>query len=134
MTLQKRHRHMSNSKTSSLSKRSAVEHTKIHNDNEIATDSSDSDSVKEVFNKDRCVTLEVIIRLRIQKNKWLIWKKTESNTVRIFSKSIFVKLSRHFKDLMYTTSISLILFNQSIINILKFILTMMMSTMQTENQ
>ncbi len=56
---------MSNFKTSSLSKRSAVEHTETHNDNKIATDSSDSDSVREVFNKDRRVTLEVIIRLRI---------------------------------------------------------------------
>ncbi len=68
MTLQKRRRYMSNFKTSSSSKRSAVEYTKIHNDNEIATNLSDSDSVREVFNKDRRVTLEVIIRLRIQKN------------------------------------------------------------------
>ncbi len=60
---------MSNFKTSSLLKRSTVEYTKIHNDNKIATDLSDSDSVKEVFNKDRCVTFEVIIRLKIQKNK-----------------------------------------------------------------
>ena len=60
---------MSNFKTSSSSKRSAVEHTETHNDNEITTDSSDNDSVKEVFNEDRCITLKVIIRLRIQKNK-----------------------------------------------------------------
>jgi hypothetical protein len=60
---------MSNFKTSSSLKRSAVEHTETHNDNEIATDSSDSDSVREVFNKDRRVTLEVITHLRIQKNK-----------------------------------------------------------------
>jgi len=60
---------MSNFKTSSLSKRSAVKYTKIHNDNKIATDLSDSDSVKEVFNEDRYITLEVIIHLRIQKNK-----------------------------------------------------------------
>ncbi len=60
---------MSNFKTSSSSKRNAVEYTETYNDNKIATDSSDSDSVKEVFNKDRRVTLEVIIRLRIQKNK-----------------------------------------------------------------
>jgi len=60
---------MSNFKTSLSSKRSAVEHTETHNDNKIATDSSDSDFVKEVFNEDRHVTLEVIIRLRIQKNK-----------------------------------------------------------------
>ncbi len=45
--------------------RSAVEYTETHNDNEITTDSSDSDSVREVFNKDRRVTLEVIIHLRI---------------------------------------------------------------------
>jgi len=69
VTLQKRCHHTSNFKTSSSSKRNAVEHTKIHNDNEIATNSSDSDSVKEIFNKDRRVTLEVITRLRIQKNK-----------------------------------------------------------------
>ncbi len=60
---------MSNFKTLSSSKRSAVEYTEIHNDNEIITDSSDSDSVKEVFNKDRHVTLEVMICLRIQKNR-----------------------------------------------------------------
>ncbi len=60
---------MSNFKTSSLSKRSAVEHTEIHNDNEIATDSSDSDSVKKVFNEDKHVTFKVITCLRIQKNK-----------------------------------------------------------------
>ena len=60
---------MSNFKTSSLSKRSAVEHTEIHNDNEITTDSSNNDSVKEVFNEDRRVTLEVVTHLRIQKNK-----------------------------------------------------------------
>ncbi len=48
---------MSNFKTSSSSKRSAVEHTEIHNDNEIATDSSDSDSVKKVFNKDSICNL-----------------------------------------------------------------------------
>jgi len=69
VTLQKRHHHTSNFKTSSSSKRSAIEHTEIHNDNEIATDSSDNDSVREVFNEDRRVTLEVIIRLRIQKNR-----------------------------------------------------------------
>jgi len=69
VTLQKKHHHMSNFKKSSSSKRSAVEHTKTHNDNEIATDSSDSDSVREVFNEDRRVTLEVITHLRIQKNK-----------------------------------------------------------------
>ncbi len=51
---------MSNFKTSSSSKRSAVEHTKIHNDNEIATDLNDSNFVKEVFNKDKCITLKVI--------------------------------------------------------------------------
>ena len=56
---------MSNFKTSSSSKRSAVEHTKTHNDNEIATDSSDNDSVKKVFNKDKYVTLKVITHLRI---------------------------------------------------------------------
>ena len=56
---------MSNFKTSSSSKRSAVEHTEIHNDNEITTDSSNSDFVKEVFNEDRRVTLEVITCLRI---------------------------------------------------------------------
>jgi len=132
--LQKKHHHISNFKTSSSSKRSAVEHTEIHNNNEITTDSSDSDSVREVFNEDRHVTLKVIIHLRIQKNRWLIWKKAESNTVKAFSESIFVKLSRHFKDLMYTTSISLILFNQLITDILKFILMMITSTMQTENQ
>jgi len=60
---------MSNFKTSSSSKCSAVEYTKTHNDNEIATDSNDSDFVKEVFNKDRRVTLEVITHLRIQKNR-----------------------------------------------------------------
>ena len=69
MTLQKRRHHMSNFKTSSSSKRNAVEHIKIHNNNEIATDLSDSDSVREVFNKDRRVTLEVIIRSKFQKNK-----------------------------------------------------------------
>ncbi len=63
MTLQKRCHYMSNFKTSS--KRSAVEHTEIHNDNEITTDSSNSDFVKEVFNEDRRVTLEVITCLRI---------------------------------------------------------------------
>ncbi len=60
---------MSNFKTSSLSKRSAVEHTETHNDNKVATDSSDSDSVREVFNEDRRVTLKVITHLRIQKNR-----------------------------------------------------------------
>jgi len=60
---------MSNFKTSSSLKCNAVEYIKIHNDNEIATDSSDNDSVKEVFNKNRCITFEVIIRLKIQKNK-----------------------------------------------------------------
>jgi hypothetical protein len=60
---------MSNFKTSSSSKRSAVEHTKTHNDNKIATNSSDSDFVKEVFNEDKYVTLKVINHLRIQKNK-----------------------------------------------------------------
>ena len=60
---------MSNFKTSSSSKRSAVEHTEIHNDNKITTDSSNNDFVKEVFNKDRCIILEVITCLRIQKNK-----------------------------------------------------------------
>ncbi len=54
---------------SSLSKRSTVEHTEIHDDNKIATDSSDSDSVRRVFNKDRRVTFKVITRLKIQKNK-----------------------------------------------------------------
>jgi len=103
VTLQKRRHHMSNFKTSSSLKRSAVEHIETHNDNEIATDSSDSDFVKEVFNKDKRVTLKVITRLRIQKNKWLIWKKTESNAVRAFSESILVKLSRHFKNSMYAT-------------------------------
>ncbi len=58
---------MSNFKTSSSSKRNAVEHTETHNDNEITTDLSDSNSVREVFNKDRRVTLEVITHLRIQK-------------------------------------------------------------------
>ncbi len=48
---------MSNFKTSSSLKRSAVEYTEIHNDNEIATDSSDSDSVKEVFNEDSICNL-----------------------------------------------------------------------------
>jgi len=65
VTLQKRCHHMSNFKTLLSLKRSAVEYTKTHNDNEIATDSSDNDSVKEVFNKDRCVTLEVITHLKI---------------------------------------------------------------------
>jgi len=60
---------MSNFKTSSSSKRSAVEYTKIYDDNEIATDSSDSESVRKVFNEDRCVTFEVRTRLKIQKNK-----------------------------------------------------------------
>jgi hypothetical protein len=60
---------MSDFKTSTSSKRSAVEHTKTHDDNEIATDSSNSESVKRVFNKDRHVTLEVRICLKIQKNK-----------------------------------------------------------------
>jgi len=63
---------MSNFKISSSSKRSTVEHTKIHNDNEIATDLSNNDSVKEVFNKDRCITFKVIIHLKIKKNKLLI--------------------------------------------------------------
>ena len=134
MTLQKKCHHMSNFKTLSSSKRSAVEYTEIHNDNEIITDSSDSDSVKEVFNKDRHVTLKVMICLRIQKNRWLIWKKTESNAVRAFSESIFMKSSRHFKNLTYATLNSLILFNQSIINILKLISMMMMLMMQIENQ
>ncbi len=65
---------MSNFKTSSSSKCSAVEHTETHDDNKIATNSSDSDSVKRVFNEDRRVTLEVRTHLKIQKNKWLIWK------------------------------------------------------------
>ena len=69
MTLQKKCHHTSNFKTSSSSKCSAVEHTEIHNDNEIATDSSDSDFVREIFNEDRRVILEVITRLRIQKNR-----------------------------------------------------------------
>ena len=60
---------MSNFKTLSLSKRSAVEHTEIYDDNKITTDLSDSDSVKKVFNKDRCVTLEVRIHLKFQKNR-----------------------------------------------------------------
>ena len=60
---------MSNFKTSSSLKHSVVEHIETYNDNEIATDSSNSDSVKEVFNKDRRVTLEVITQLRIQKNR-----------------------------------------------------------------
>ncbi len=102
---------MSNFKKSSSSKRSAVEHTKTHNDNEIATDSSDSDSVREVFNEDRRVTLEVITHLRIQKNKWLIWKKTELNIVKAFNESILAKSSWHFKNSMYATLNSSILFN-----------------------
>ncbi len=134
MTLQKKRCHMSNFKTSSSLKHSAVEHTEIHNDNEIATDSSNNNSVKEVFNEDRCITLKVIIRLRIQKNKWLIWKKIELNVVKTFSESIFAKSSQHFKNLMYATLNSLILFNQLITDILELILMMMMSTMQTENQ
>ncbi len=53
--------------------------------------------------------------------------------IKAFNKSIFAKLSRHFKNLTYTTLNNLILFNQLIINILEFILMMMISTMQTEN-
>jgi len=60
---------MNNFKTSSSSKRSAVEHTKTHDDNKIATDSSNSNFVKKVFNEDRHVILEVIIHLKISKNK-----------------------------------------------------------------
>jgi len=60
---------MSNFKTSSSSKCSAVEHTETHDDNEIATNSSDSNSVKRVFNEDKRVTLEVRTHLKIQKNK-----------------------------------------------------------------
>ncbi len=79
-------------------------------------------------------TLEVIIHLIVQKNKWLIQKKAKLNAVKAFSESIFAKSSRHFKNLMYATLNSLILFNQLITDILKLILMMMMSTMQTENQ
>jgi len=61
-------------------------------------------------------------------------KKTELNTVRAFNESTFVKSSRHFKNSTYAILNSLILFNQSITNILELILMMMMSTMQTENQ
>jgi hypothetical protein len=60
---------MSDFKTSASSKRNAVEYTKIHNDNEIATDSSDNESVRRVFNKDRHVILEVKTHLKFQKNK-----------------------------------------------------------------
>jgi hypothetical protein len=60
---------MSDFKTSASSKHNAVEHIEIHDDNEIATDSSNSESVRKIFNKDRCVTLEVRTRLKIQKNR-----------------------------------------------------------------
>jgi len=60
---------MSNFKTSSSSKCSAVKHTETYDNNEIATNLSDSDSVKRVFNEDRRVTLEVRTHLKIQKNK-----------------------------------------------------------------
>jgi hypothetical protein len=60
---------MSNFKTSSSLKHNAVEHTKIYDDNEIATDSSNSESVRRIFNEDRHVILEVKIHLKIQKNK-----------------------------------------------------------------
>ncbi len=90
--------------------------------------------MKEIFNKDRRVTFEVITRLRIQKNKWLIQKKTELNVVKAFNESILAKSSQYFKNLTYTTLNSSILFNQSITDILKLILMMIISTMQTENQ
>ncbi len=61
-------------------------------------------------------------------------EKTKSNIIKAFSESIFAKLSQYFKDLIYTTLISLILFNQLITDILEFILMMMISIMQTENQ
>jgi len=61
-------------------------------------------------------------------------KKTKLNAVKAFNESIFVKSSRHFKNLTYATLNSSILFNQSIINILKLILMMITSTMQIENQ
>ena len=125
---------MSNFKTLSSLKRSAVEYTKTHDDNEIATDSSNSDFVRRVFNEDRRVTLKVITHLRIQKNKWLISKKAKLNAVKAFSENTFVKSSRHFKNSTYATLNSLILFNQLITDILKLILMMMTLTMQTENQ
>jgi len=61
-------------------------------------------------------------------------KKTELNVVKAFNESILAKSSQHFKNLTYTTLNSSILFNQSITDILKLILMMMISTMQTENQ
>jgi len=69
VTLQKKCHHTSDFKTSASSKRNAVEYIEIHDDNEIATDSSDSESVRRVFNEDRRVTLEVRIHLKIQTNR-----------------------------------------------------------------
>jgi len=69
VTLQKKHHHTSDFKTSASSKCNAVEYTKTHDDNEIATDSSDSKSVRRIFNEDRCIIFEVKTHLKIQKNK-----------------------------------------------------------------
>ncbi len=65
MTLQKRRRYINNFKTSSSLKRSAVKYIKIHDNDEIVTDLSDSDFIRRVFNENRRVTLEVRIRLKI---------------------------------------------------------------------
>ncbi len=52
-------------KTSSSSKCNAIEYTKIHDDNKIITDSSDNNFVRRVFNKNKYITFEVKIHLRI---------------------------------------------------------------------
>jgi hypothetical protein len=56
---------MNDFKTSSSSKHNAVKYTKTHDDNKIATNSSNNESVRRVFNKDKYITLEVRTHLRI---------------------------------------------------------------------
>jgi len=65
VTLQKKHHHTSNFKTSASSKLSAVEYTKIHDDNKIATNSNNNEFVRKVFNEDKHVILKVKTHLKI---------------------------------------------------------------------
>ncbi len=65
MTLQKKRRYINNFKTLSSLKRSVVKYIKIHDNDEIVINLSDSDFMKRVFNEDKRITLEVRTRLKI---------------------------------------------------------------------